>query len=172
MIPELFFDSKEANAAYEDWNCNCGPAALAAILGKTLDEVRPAVEAEGFAERHYTNPTMMEGAIRRLGGRIVKRISTGGSQRRLDFPKHGLARIQWTGPWTQPGSNPKWAYGKTHWIATWLMEAGVNQNWYCIFDVNGGLMNQADWERHIVPFILPQRADGGWFITHSWEVAA
>lgn len=166
VLPEIKFDDADIATANATWGCNCGPAAIAASLGKTLDDVRPVVEAEGFSSKRYMNPTMVGNAIRRLGAKI------GSSVGNAKFPRLGIARIQWTGPWTAPGANPKWGYHYTHWIATWLMEAGVNPNWFCIFDVNGGLTNQDDWERRIVPDLTRQisRADGRYIVTHRWEV--
>ena len=97
----------------------------------------------------------------------------------LEFPKHGLARIQWEGPWTKPGANPKWAYRQTHWVASWRQDGETLADKILaaidpvIFDVNGGLMLFEQWEQQIVPAIVANipRADGGWHLTHSWEIA-
>jgi hypothetical protein len=61
MLPSLAFTQNDAVAAFNAWHCNCGPAALAASLGLTLDQVKPAVMSVGFADKHYVNPTMMRG---------------------------------------------------------------------------------------------------------------
>lgn len=163
-LPTLAFDHDAAQAAAESWGCNCGPSALAAILGKTLDDVRHACEAAGFAERRYMSPTMMAKAVPLAGGRIVSR-----NEGHHNFARHGLNRIQWTGPWTAPGANPKWAYRQTHWVASWdCVEATI------IFDINGGLLVRDEWEARIVPEILKEcvpRNDGGWFVANKWEVA-
>jgi hypothetical protein len=114
--------------------------------------------------KHYVNPTMMAQAIKHAGGVIVSKPQ--GFFNR--FPINGLARIQWTGPWTAEGANPKWRYRQTHWVASWLLDG-----WVCIFDVNAGLIAQKDWESTTVPWIVKNcvpRADGGWYITHAWEV--
>lgn len=167
MSTTLRFGEDDCRQAYDEWRCNCGPAALAAILGKTLDEVRPACEQVGFASKRYMSPTMMQDAIPLAGGRIAERLRLPLDKRiacDTDYlPKHGLARIQWGGPWTAKGANPRWAYGATHWIAAF---DGV------VFDVNGGFMPFEYWEQTIVPAIVAsiKRADGEWWITHSWEV--
>ncbi len=169
IIFQLKFTESDADIAHNEWGCNCGPAALAAILGKTLREIRPAVEAAGFAERRYTSPTMMQAAIASAGGKIVLRNAADPIIKRLPFAKHGLVRIQWCGPWTAPGANPKWAYRQTHWIATQI----ISGSGY-VFDVNGGARSVESWIKEIVPPLSASipRADGNWFITHSWEVAS
>lgn len=165
--PAYSFTVDEARLAYDSWGCNCGPSALATILGITLDQVRTVVERVGFAGKRYISPGMMEKAIGIAGGKIDRsNFLTAVTDQ--NFPTHGLARIQWTGPWTAPGSNPKWAYRQTHWVASWHHDHAIT-----IFDVNGGIRPLQDWKREIVPLILEQcvpRNDGGWYVTHSWEV--
>jgi hypothetical protein len=79
------------------------------------------------------------------------------------LPQRGLVRIQWTGPWTADGMNPKWAWTHTHWIAS-LPPNGVSS----VFDINGGLMLWDTWCEVIKPAITKtiKRADGGFFLTH------
>lgn len=165
MRPTLLFDSTDCDVANQAWGCNCGPASLAAALVVTLDSVRPWVEAAGFAEKRYMSPTMMKAALRAANRPFESRDIHGPLK---GFTTHGLMRIQWHGPWTQPGMNPKWAYWYTHWIAGWWCSGRV-----ILFDVNGGLMPLDEWEDEIVPAITKAipRADGRWSITHSWELA-
>lgn len=177
-LPELMFDHDDAQRAAEDWGCNCGPAALAASLGCGLGEVRKAVESVGFAQKRYTNPSMMKAAIRAMGAQVTAEHRAGDGSYHKEFPARGLARIQWTGPWTQPGANVRWMYRQTHWVAAWrIYEDRVSvplANWHTLlFDINAGQVWLADWAEKVVPRILKEcvpRADGGWFITHSWEV--
>lgn len=37
----LRFTLEDAQRASQEWGANCGPGAIAAIMGMTLDEVRP-----------------------------------------------------------------------------------------------------------------------------------
>lgn len=168
----LPFNQSHVAEANRLWGCNCGPAALAAVLGITLEQARVAVEKTGFADRGYMNPTMMADAIGHAGGKIVERMELP-LDRRIAcdtdyFSDGGLARIQWTGPWTAKGANHKWAYRATHWIAT----CRLNNVQWMVYDVNGGSMLFDHWLEHVVPEITAtiKRADGGWFITHSWKV--
>jgi len=173
-LPQIAFGATDIERAHEAWYCNCGPAALAAALGKTLDEIKPAVLAVGFGTRRYMNPTMMAKAIKLAGGSIAESlrptvIQDGRSVSVL--PRLGIVRIQWTGPWTTWTTNARWAYRATHWIATCRVDRGDRQEWL-VFDVNGGLWNYNEWKSQVVPFITSQlkRADGGWYATHSWSI--
>lgn len=105
----LSFTHDDLDRAHAGWACSCGPASLAAICHLTLDEVR-----EHFLEfQGWTNPTMMTRALFSLG-----RLTS--SKRQADaplaWPRYGLARIQWEGPWLAPGVPPRVAYRYTHWV--------------------------------------------------------
>jgi hypothetical protein len=51
------FTEADAHRAYDEWGANCGPGALAAIAGLTLDKVRALMG--DFETKGYTNPTLM-----------------------------------------------------------------------------------------------------------------
>lgn len=157
-----------AQRAHDEWGCNCGPGAIAAVCGLTLDEVRPHMR--DFERKRYTNPTLMWSALRSLGVRFSFRSGDLGRQ----WPRYGLARIQWEGPWTRPGVPVRAAYGRTHWIGVDARSA----NDVGIFDINAmgngsGWCALEEWADVIVPWILREcvpRADGGWHITHAVEI--
>lgn len=162
--PPLAFSEDDVQRAAEEWNCNCGPGALAALLGMTLGQVRTVIT--GFEERGYMSPTMMRAAVEAAGLRIIcddRRECRSPSL----FPPERLIRIQWEGPWTKPEGNPRWAYGATHWIATRVKDGRL---W--IFDINAGWTTPAYWQDRVVPMITDtiRRATGGWFATHTWAV--
>ncbi len=158
------FTLAQAETAFQRWGANCGPGALAAIMQMTLDDVRPHMH--GFEDRRYTNPSMMAVALRSIG-RPWRKIGSA-------WPVHGLARIQWEGPWTLPGVPFKARYRQTHWVAA----AVVPGTGLGIFDINAlangtGWTSLANWTAYVVPFILENcvpRASGGWHITHAIEV--
>jgi hypothetical protein len=157
------FTANDVERAYDLWGANCGPGAVAAIMGMTLDQIRPIMAAEGFETKHYTNPSMMNAVLRRVG-RPWHKIGR-------EWPCYGLARIQWEGPWTLPGVPMRARYRYTHWV-------GVNKRQTTgIFDINcmnngTGWCSLDDWVRVIVPYLTAQypRATGGWHITHAIEV--
>lgn len=172
-MAELRFDEADAQRAYDEWGANCGPGAIAAVLDLTLDEVRPHLV--GFSSKQYTNPTMMWAALNALGAswRLVGKDHPIPGHR--SWPKYGLARVQWEGPWTRPGVPPRVAYGHTHWIGV----NARNPSNIGIFDINcisaGGWISQADWASILVPWLLKEcepGADGGWHLTHAVEIAA
>jgi len=113
MIP-VRFTQDDANRAHDEWGANCGPGALAAIMGMTLDEARPRLI--GFDAKGYTNPTMMFDALKSVSADFAVRRFPDGRYCDLDWPLFGLARIQWEGPWTNPGVPMRARYRYTHWV--------------------------------------------------------
>ena len=100
------FTADDAERAHAVWGANCGPGSLAAIMGMTLDDVRPHLL--GFDAKRYTTPSMMNDALRSIG-RPWKKIGAA-------WPGYGLVRVQWEGPWTDPGVPMVARYRYTHWI--------------------------------------------------------
>lgn len=163
------FTEQEARKAADEWGCNCGPTSLAFILQVPLERVRHAIP--GFEEKRYTSPTRMKAALANLG-RTVTAYSHAGEGHPVVGTMFGrapsLTRVQWTGPWTAPGANPKWAYRQTHWIVSYAVEGQAPM----VFDCNGGIRGFKSWESEIVPLLTADtpRADGGWFPTHVWRL--
>lgn len=159
------FTLADVERAHEEWGCNCGPGALAAIAGLTLDEARAHIP--GFDKRLYTNPSMMNAALRGIG-KPWRKIGA-------NWPVWGLVRVQWEGPWTAYGVPMAARYRHTHWIG-----AARGANSIGVFDINcmnngTGWCDLDDWKRVIVPFLTIEqnnRASGGWHITHAIEVDA
>jgi hypothetical protein len=174
------FTIDDAERAHDEWGANCGPGALAAILGLTLDEVRPHMG--DFERKGYTNPTLMLAALDSAGAKWRKRQLgpnrvTGGTVTFLGFPLYGLARIQWEGPWTKPGVPMAARYRHTHWVG---VAHGDSVRDVGIFDINcmnngTGWVSLENWRDIVVPYILQEyvpRADGGWHLTHVVEIVA
>lgn len=171
-IPRFSLDA--AQAAGGEWGLNCGPAAVAAVLGLTLNEIRPHLG--DFESKHYTNPTLMWEILRNL--KADWRASMIGVQGRTiggraPWPYYGLARVQWEGPWTAPGVPMRVRYRHTHWVGC-AAEIGSDHN---IFDVNcmcvGGWVPFSEWNSSVVPWLLQQcepKANGKWHLTHIVEI--
>lgn len=177
-MPTYTFSETDMQQAHNEWGCNCGPSALAFALQRPLDYVRRAMALVGFDDKRYTSPSMMKEALKFLDVsfqelKVPARASDGTLdtepmfQAALQGHIVSLVRVQWTGPWTKPDANPKWAYRQTHWIATWD-DLGSNM----VFDCNGGILSFEQWQEKIVPLITDTipRADGGWFPTHIWPI--
>lgn len=175
MTPRFTFeDMDRANAV---WGANCGPTSVAAICGLTLDEVRPYFAAAGFDAKRYTNPKMMHEVLNAIG-RPWQRVKTSQpSGAAAHMPWWGLCRIQWHGPWTDPGANPRWAYRQTHWIGAAKRKEDGSIG---VYDCNAmapsadgsGWTSLEAWSEIIAPWIIRgiPRATGGWHVTHAIEV--
>ena len=167
------FNRNDAQKASDTWHCNCGPSALAAISGLTLDEVRPHMG--DFEHKGYTNPTLMVDSLKRVGVKFHVRRFTDERYCDLDWPRYGLARIQWEGPWTNPGVPIRARYRHTHWVGASIRDRDAAVG---IFDINAmgngtGWCSLDNWRNVIVPWILKEcvpRAAGGWYLTHAIEV--
>lgn len=156
----------DCERATEAWGFNCGPAALCAVLDRTPDEVRPFMG--DFEAKGYTNPTLMYAALK-LAGVTAKTTYRGDVPRRFPDVEHGLVRVQWGGPWMQPGVPVGARYRRTHWIA---MRDGRE-----VFDVNamgvGGWLLFEEWETALMPWLARQVVpgwDGRIWPTHVIEV--
>ena len=167
-VPTVRFTLNDAQRAADEWGCNCGPGAVAGILGISLDDAKPHLG--DFATKRYTNPTLMWSILRSLG---VKFSYRGGHLGTENWPSYGLARIQWEGPWTKEGVPRAAAYRHTHWVGARRAPGRTD-----IFDVNamcvGGWVPLAEWGGSLVPWLLAEvapRANGAWHITHAVEVA-
>lgn len=162
------FTPADADRAYDEWGCNCGPSAIAAICNLTLDEVRPHMG--DFETKHYANPTLMLDTLNRL---YFAKLLRAWTRAQATWPQYGLVRIQWEGPWTKPGVPARARYRHTHWVG-----AGRHRGRIGIFDINAmsngsGWTALENWECVMVPYILKEcvpKADGKWHITHAIEV--
>lgn len=171
LQPSVSIDKNDWKAAEAEYSPNCGPSALAIMTGLPLMRVCPAIP--NFKDRHYTNPSMMAAALRSLGVPFEERDDKDCDGHTLT--KYGLCRIQWEGPWTAPGSNPRWAYRETHWIgAAEFNWPEPDKSLLFVFDVNCGWQTYMDWEHIHVPQIIKSvvspRATGNWWATHRWEL--
>jgi hypothetical protein len=165
------FTLDDAERASDEWGCNCGPGALAAVTGRTLDQIRPLMG--DFESKRYTNPTLMLQCLMRVGAPFSWNDPAA-------IPAYGLLRVQWEGPWTKPGVPPRVAYRHTHWIGIdnrpgkFSSEPGPTAG---IFDINamnsGGWIAYSDWSTVLVPWLLGEcepKASGDWRFTYFVEV--
>jgi hypothetical protein len=143
------------------------------MTGLKPDDVRQHIP--GFDKKRYTNPSMMAAALKSLGVEFLSRPTNG-----KDFCQYGICRIQWLGPWTEPGVPPAAAYHYTHWVGC-LQTGGKPTTW--IYDLNMHLIQRpnldnadiwptlAQWAGYIVPKLTKYSgATGGWLVTHNWEL--
>jgi hypothetical protein len=170
MIPVPLFTSDDLDAANAAWGFNCGPSALAVIAGLKPEQLRPHLG--DFERKGYTNPTLMFAALRSLGLRYtLVRLVEG----QVIWPRHGLARVQWSGPWCAPGVPYGARYRRTHWVACHHDPSFGT----CIHDINAmhercnGWLDEYTWSAKLVPALLracEPKADGEFWVTHTIEV--
>jgi len=161
------FTESDSKHAYAEWGANCGPNALAFALQIPLSQVRGKIP--GFEQKHYTSPTMMAEALAGFGQAYLAAPKSETSKESMFCGNSpSLVRIQWHGPWTAVGANPKWAYRQTHWICTYMVHGQAAM----VFDVNGGVRGYQSWRDEIVPLLVANtpRASGGWHPTHIWRI--
>lgn len=155
--PPLAFTEAESLYAYQEWGANCGPAALAAILGRSLDEVKRHLGY--FEARGYMTTSDMKAALKSLGVRHTHYAKESG------LPAYGLCRVQWGGSWLRPGVHPGAAASRTHWIATALEgEGDTARRW--TYDVNAGWQRHGVWQVETVRALLAEvkGSDGTFFV--------
>jgi len=136
--------------AADEWNANCGPAAIAAILDRTLAETRPLLD--GFEQRGYMNIT-----------HVLKALTAGNVlfQARLKKrPAYGLVFVQWGG---HEKKHAFVQYKFTHWIAV----AGD-----VVFEINAPyLVSWDEWQAQM-PGLIQEAGwgDGTFFIRSAIEI--
>ncbi len=148
----LAFTEEQSLAAPEAWGANCGPHAIAAGLGVTLDRARELLPK--FEGRFYTTPKMMEEAMMAARGSIC--CLKGGPSREW---RNGIIRVQWEGRWTNPGVPKIAAYPKTHWIAHFdgfVYCTCCPHEWWRV----------ETWQRIIEAHVIGQNGVTGWHFTH------
>ena len=170
MHDPVKFSVADAQSAADGW-FNCGPAALCAVANLTPDEALPHLR--GFRRKHYTNPSMMLGALRTLNLQFSRAYECLGlsEARNPVYPRFGLVRVQWAGPWTKAGVPIAARYRHTHWVS-WDADEGY------VFDINaicvGGWIPEREWREQLVPWLLREvepKANGEWWPTHCWEIS-
>lgn len=158
----LNFTLDDAQRAYDEWGSNCGPGAIAAISGMSLEQLRPYLG--DFEKKYYTNPTLMF--------EILDRIKISYEKISPCWPAFGLVRVQWEGPWTREGVPIVARYRHTHWVGSYL-----TKQQHLIFDINamsvGGWVDFKTWKTSLVPWLLKEcepKADGKWHLTHTIKI--
>lgn len=162
MKPAAKFSLDDAQHAANTWGANCGPGAIAAVLDTTLEKIRPYMG--DFEKKHYTNPALMYQILRSLGVTWQSPATP--------WPSNGLVRVQWEGPWTEPGQPWGARQRHTHWVASRDTDKGL-----FIFDINcicvGGWVPVDEWTKQVVPWLLREvepHASGKWHSTHKLEI--
>lgn len=164
LTPDLY-EPPDVDEQHELWGANCGPAALAAILGRTVAEVRPLIQPfKGYMHAGDLEHALMcvpRVSVRRQNFTVIH----GRGSRSRPWPTHGLAVIQIDGPWCDL-KNPRAAYKYTHTVAVDRRGAFPR-----VYDGNATMwLHEADWQREIMDEIVRTKRATGWWIRTSLEV--
>lgn len=108
LPPPLRFSEEDSEGAFRGWKATCGPHAIAAACGLTLDQVRAALPPY----KGWMSPTMLGKTLSALGRGYTLRKGL----KTWDLCE-GINRIQWEGKWLNPGVPARVAYFHTHWVA-------------------------------------------------------
>lgn len=151
-------DIEQANA---EWKCNCGPAALAAVLKIPAKAVRPLFPL--FPAKPWCNPTHMMTALGLTKAKWQK-MPAG------CWPRIGLCFLQIEGPWENPGVPIGVAYRHTHWVGTHV----ISSHGRMIYDINGSQWAPVPWwEENVMSAILASNPKAtGWRVRAAIEVQA
>jgi len=163
---------EEGDRLWDEWRFNCGPAALCAVTTLTPQQLRPHML--DFEHKGYTSPTLMRDVLKKLRVEIgIKSRYLKPAGDVLPWPRFGLARVQWDGPWCKSGVPMAARYRHTHWVASYR----PRDREHLVFDVNatcvGGWVSYREWSLGLVPWLLKEaepKATGGWWLTHAIEV--
>lgn len=149
----------DVDESHAVWGANCGPCALAAILGRSVMSVRPLFA--DFARHRYVNPTHMKAALDAAGVRWCSTPSAYLNGNTL--ATNGLSFIQLDGPWCQPGVPVTVAYRATHWVGS--VAGGV-------YDANAReWLSRAEWEEDVMSLVVEEHPKAtGWWVRSGIEV--
>lgn len=156
-------DLMDANLA---WGANCGPAALAAVLRRPVQDVQP------FFKKFpgYTTPTLMLHAIRAADREAVITPINDSASRGRCVPFYGVAFLQFSGGWWD-AKPPRVQYKFTHWIAVSCDRDTKERH---VYDANadhmGGWIPHDEWLAHVMPRIASRHGATGCWVRSAWEV--
>lgn len=169
----------DVDEAYERWGANCGPCALAAATGRSVDAVRAAVSdpAEqlelGEPPLHYRG-YMGIGHMRRALEVLRVPILRTWQAQPPDFlaslegteERAVLVMVLWSGPWN---AVPRAAATHRHFVTyRQICLDPRGRGW--TYDGNVGWLPHAIWAHEIAPQLMPKRGDGKWTIGWAAEL--
>lgn len=147
----------ELEVAVTEWGCNCGPAAIAAIMRISLPRLHHVMKKYG-GWPGYTTPTKVQQMF--VAWALINRVRV---LRENKLPDHGLAFIQLLGPWMKARVPAQ--YKHTHWIAV---------DGDRIFDINNNdepWYTKEMWEQFTILEIIDRHKDAtGWVVRLAYEI--
>lgn len=151
--PVLKWDMGDSLWELDQNGLMCGPRALGSALDLSLKEVRERAKVFGVRVYKWMNPTMIESFLRANGTRYVLRKGM-----RIKELCRGINRMQFEGPWLDPGVPAAEAYKHTHWLTQkdgWVFDSNVSGHTWTAVD---------EWWR----INLRETEKRPWHITHHY----
>lgn len=152
---KMKFTMKDSMLANTDWGANCGPHSLAAALAVDLATIRKLMP--DFEGKGYTNPTMLRRVLDNVG--MEYELTKGLKTREVC---EGINRVQWEGPWLNPGVPPRVAYFQTHIVA-----AAADMVFCTCTSI--GWVPVDEWRAHLDEIVPAWPKCTGWHITHHFK---
>jgi hypothetical protein len=153
--PFLRFTDADSDRANKEWKATCGPHAIAAACSVTLDAVYQAISKAEINYRGWMSPTQVTKTLAALDQPYNLRTGL----KTMDLCE-GINRVQWEGPWLNPGVPSRVAYFQTHLVAHfsgWVL---------CTCCLPTKWISAAEWRR----FHLEVEPRSPFHITHHWTV--
>lgn len=147
------FQPRDIALAYGIFGANCGPASFAALVGRDICEIMRHFRQ--FPEKQWTTTGQMRTALAEYGV-PCERLSNA-------LPSHGVALIQFTGPWTASGAHWAARLRRTHWVA--CVEGHV-------FDINlPQWLTTEEWRASCAEVAVRETPNcSGWVVAGGWTV--
>lgn len=178
-VPACLYVPPDAEEAHKAFGANCGPTALAALLGRPVMAVRPAFP--WFPQTPWCSPNQLVEAVHAaMPGALVHRVyprvhapeDSFAACLPSAFQSHGLATIQIDGPWCQL-SDVRVAYRYTHTVASRMLGGEL---W--IYDINAGPSERPGawapfvwWAEHVMAALVrDEKRATGWLVKVAFEV--
>jgi hypothetical protein len=155
--PSIIYSEAQSDEAHRLWKASCGHHSIAAACGVTLDLIRQHVPHH----KGWMNPTNVSATLDSLG--VAVELTKGHVLRGRQGFCQGINRIQFEGPWLDPGKPAAAAYRYTHYVAVArdrVLDTVIN-NWQWL-----------DLHRWLNAIDQYSKEDGttGYHVTHHWKI--
>ncbi len=176
-VAHEFYQPSAVDEQWQEWGANCGPSAIAALVGREVKDVRAVVErlANGDKNKRCGRSGWWLGHMH--AGHLSDTLCELGLEpRRTNFkpgegrwPKKGLAMIQTEGPWCHPPSKSTARFRYTHTIA--VVDAGPAIG-ITVYDGNVEAWVKEKWwaEKVMKGLVEGEKRATGWHVMMTLEV--
>jgi hypothetical protein len=176
-VSSLLYEPSDVDEQWKEWGANCGPSAIAALVGREVKDVRAAVEHAAGGEKSKKKGRSGRWLGYMHAGHLISVLQAFGlDPKRTNFapkqgrwPRKGLAMIQTEGPWCHPPAKPTARFRYTHTVA--VIDAGPPLG-VLVYDGNAeGWAKEEWWAEHVMKKLVKlEKGATGWHITTTLEI--